>query len=187
MRIGRDLAVLGGRLVLGGYLAAHGAQKLFGAFDGPGLGPVSKGFEHIGLRPGKVMAAAAGVSELGGGLLTATGLLNPLGPLALTGTMAVASTTHRANGPFAQKGGYELALTNLAGALVLASTGPGRFSMDSLLGVKVPTRTRWLAVLFGLVSALGSITMMLRATPPPDAAQPPEASSVQADPEQPQD
>jgi putative oxidoreductase len=184
MTINRDLAVLGGRLVLGGYLAAHGAQKLFGAFDGPGLTPVSKGFERIGLRPGVVMASAAGLSELGGGLLTATGALSPLGPLALTGTMAVASTTHRANGPFAQKGGYELALTNLAGALVLASTGPGRFSLDSLLGVIVPKRTRWLAVLFGVASAIGSITMMLRASRQPETSPPSGEESAHVDPHQ---
>lgn len=162
--------------MLGGYLAAHGAQKLFGAFDGPGLEPVSKGFERIGLRPGKAMATAAGASELGGGLLTAAGALSPLGPLVLTGTMAVASTTHRASGPFAQKGGYELALTNLAGALVLASTGPGRFSLDSLLGIRVPRRARLLAALIGLVAAAATIATMLRATPPTVVAPASESS-----------
>ena len=34
----RDVILLGSRLVLGAYLAVHGAQKLFGAFGGPGLG-----------------------------------------------------------------------------------------------------------------------------------------------------
>jgi putative oxidoreductase len=33
----RDTALLGLRLTVGGYLAAHGAQKLFGAFGGRGL------------------------------------------------------------------------------------------------------------------------------------------------------
>lgn len=33
----RNVALLGTRLVLGGYLAVHGAQKLFGAFGGHGL------------------------------------------------------------------------------------------------------------------------------------------------------
>lgn len=31
----RDVALLGTRLVVGSYLAVHGAQKLFGAFGGP--------------------------------------------------------------------------------------------------------------------------------------------------------
>ncbi len=42
----RDVTLLGAGLVLGGYLAVHGAQKLFGAFGGPGLdglAPSAKG------------------------------------------------------------------------------------------------------------------------------------------------
>src|ERR1039458_4523381 len=91
----RDLTLLVGRLVLGGYLAAHGAQKLFGAFGGPGLGPVAQGFDRIGLRPGTVTAAAAGMSELGGGLLTAAGALDPLGPLAVAGSGLVCAAASR--------------------------------------------------------------------------------------------
>jgi putative oxidoreductase len=65
----RDVALLGTRLVVGSYLAVHGAQKLFGAFGGPGLEKAGAGFHRIGLRPGKHMAAAAGITELGGGVL----------------------------------------------------------------------------------------------------------------------
>jgi putative oxidoreductase len=67
----RNAALLGTRLVLGSYLAVHGAQKLFGALGGAGLEKAGAGFERMGLRPGKHMAAAAGIAELGGGLLTA--------------------------------------------------------------------------------------------------------------------
>ena len=67
----RNVALLGTRLVVGSYLAVHGAQKLFGAFGGPGLDKAGAGFHRIGLRPGKHMAAAAGITELGGGVLTA--------------------------------------------------------------------------------------------------------------------
>lgn len=63
----RDTGLLGLRLTLGSYLAVHGAQKLFGSFDGPGLEKVAAGFEHSGLRPGKAMALLAGGSEFFGG------------------------------------------------------------------------------------------------------------------------
>ena len=44
------------RFVLGGYLAVHGAQKLFGAFGGNGIEGTAKGFEHLGLTPAREMA-----------------------------------------------------------------------------------------------------------------------------------
>ena len=37
MPTARDLALPSSRLVLGSYLAAHGAQKLFGSFGGYGI------------------------------------------------------------------------------------------------------------------------------------------------------
>jgi putative oxidoreductase len=134
----RDSGLLGLRLTLGAYLAAHGAQKLFGALEGPGLETTGTHFHHMGLRPGKAMAALAGGSEFVGGLLTAAGLAHPVGPVAIAGSMTVASTVHGDSGPMAAKGGYELALTNLAAALALAATGPGRYSLDALLGRRLP-------------------------------------------------
>jgi putative oxidoreductase len=116
----RSVAYLG-RLVLGGYLATHGAQKLFGAFGGHGIEGTAAGFEHMGLTPGKPMAALAGAAEFGGGLLTATGIADPLGPIAIAGSMAVATTVHRKNGPLMANGGYELPLTYLAFAAMLAA------------------------------------------------------------------
>src|SRR5580698_7660484 len=109
--------------MFGSYLAVHGAQKLFGVFGGHGLDATGAAFESMGLRPGKVMAAVAGASELGGGVLTATGIADPLGPLSIAGTMVVASAVHRKQGPLAQNGGFELPLTNLALAVGLLSAG----------------------------------------------------------------
>ncbi len=87
----RNAALLGTRLVLGSYLAVHGAQKLFGVFGGAGLEKAGAGFDRIGLRPGKQMAAAAGITELGGGLLTAAGIADPAGPLAIEPSSEVSS------------------------------------------------------------------------------------------------
>jgi len=138
----RDLALLTGRLVLGGYLAAHGAQKLFGSFDGYGIEATSAGFDRLGLQPGGFFARVAGVSELGGGVLVALGAAQPVGPAVLAGTMAVASSTHLDNGPFSTKSGYELPLTNLATALALGVAGPGSLSFDRLTGFRLPRPLR---------------------------------------------
>src|SRR5438874_13448836 len=71
------------RVVAGLALAAHGSQKLFGAFGGSGPAGTRKFFAALGFRTPLAMAVIAGVSELCGGLLFAIGLLTPLAALAL--------------------------------------------------------------------------------------------------------
>jgi putative oxidoreductase len=166
----RDLTLLASRAVLGGYLAAHGAQKLFGTFGGHGIKPTAAGFERLGLRPGRVTATAAGLSELGGGLLTVAGLASPVGPVAIAGTMAVASATHRARGPFAANGGYELAATNLAAALALAAVGPGHYSLDGLTGLRLHRVLTGIVVAGAVAGAAVNVAMLLRGAPRPAAA-----------------
>lgn len=142
----RNAALLGSRLVLGSYLAVHGAQKLFGSFEGPGLDAAAGFFDKIGLTPGREMAILASSTELGGGLLTATGIAYPIGPLAIIGAMSVASVTHRANGPLAKNNGWEHPLTNAAAAAALAAAGsPGWFA----LGPRAPRWAVWLSALVG--------------------------------------
>jgi putative oxidoreductase len=177
----RDITLLAGRTVLGGYLAAHGAQKLFGAFGGHGLGPTAAGFERLGLRPGRVTATAAALSELGGGLLTVAGLASPVGPVAIAGTMAVAGATHRANGPFAANRGYELAATNLAAALTLAVAGPGRYSLDGLTGLRLPRVLTGLVVAGAVAGAAVNVAMLLRAASPGPAPAAPAPAAAEAD------
>jgi putative oxidoreductase len=159
----RDSALLGLRLTLGGYLAAHGAQKLFGSFGGPGLDKAGVGFEHIGLKPGKAFAALAGGSELAGGILTAAGAAYPVGPVALAGAMAVASLSHADKGPLLQKGGFELPATNLAAAVALLGAGPGRYSLDRLFGLRLPRGLSRLTVLGATALTVYSAAQVLKA------------------------
>jgi putative oxidoreductase len=180
----RDAMLLGTRLVLGTYLAVHGSQKLFGTFGGPGLDKAGAGFERIGLRPGKPMAALAGATELGGGLLTAAGVADPAGPLAIIGAMTVASATHRANGPLSANRGFELPLTNLAAAAALAAAGPGRLRLGPSLS---PRQTAAVAI-GGAVLAAGSLARMLSAArehPSDQPVQPAAAGSDASPPPQP--
>lgn len=176
----RHLGLLASRCVLGGYLAVHGAQKLFGSFGGRGLDATAAGFESMGLRPGKAMAVLAGASELGGGVLTATGIGDPLGPLAITCTMAVASVSHRKQGPLAMNRGFELPLINLALAVGLMSSGPGRFR----LGPRLPRSLIRLSAGGGIVLAAVSLAQMLRAEPAATAEKEepvrPEADAAEA-------
>ena len=120
----RSLGVLIVRLVVGGLLAGHGAQKLFGWFGGAGLEGTAGWLESMRLRPGTVWARIAGGSELGGGLLTALGFLNPLGPIAAMGAMSMAwAKVHLGNPVWSTKGGAELPLTNIAVLSALTRRG----------------------------------------------------------------
>ncbi|CAN5665945.1 hypothetical protein BH10ACT1_BH10ACT1_17380 [soil metagenome] len=155
----RDLGLLGARVILGGYLTAHGAQKLFGVLEGPGLDAAGAGFASMGLTPGKPMAALAAGSEFFGGIATVAGIADPIGPLAMVGTMAVATAVHAPQGPFSSKGGYELTLANLALGTALVAAGPGRFRLTPGLAPKLAQTA---AVIGGGLTAL-SIAKLLKA------------------------
>jgi putative oxidoreductase len=148
-------------VIFGGYLAVHGAQKLFGSFEGHGLEATGTGFHSLGLQPGKLLATVAGASELGGGVLTATGIADPLGPLAIAGTMVVASTVHRKQGALMQKGGFELPLTNFALAVALLSAGSGSIR----IGPRLPKSLTTLSAVVGASLAAYSVSQLLRAKP----------------------
>src|ERR687894_440685 len=127
------------RVVQGSLMAGHGAQKLFGSFGGPGLEGTSGFMEMLGMRPGRPWAYLAGLSEFGGGLLTALGLFNPLGPLGIIGSMSMATRkAHWGKPIWVTEGGAELPLLNIAVATALMIREPDRFSLDRILGIRLP-------------------------------------------------
>jgi putative oxidoreductase len=122
------------RLVLGGTLFAHGAQKLFGWFGGPGREGTAGFFGSLGFRGASALAVLVGLAE-GSGLLLAVGFLTPLAAFGIAVVMIVAiATVHWTKGFFAGNGGYEFNLLILTVAVAVAATGPGRFSIDRAIG-----------------------------------------------------
>lgn len=162
-----SLGLLVGRIVLGVLLAGHGAQKLFGWFGGHGLAATGGYFESLGFRPGRLFAAAAAVTEVGGGLLLALGALGPVGPALVVAVMIVAAgTVHWKHGIFAASGGIEVPLLYGTGALALGLTGHGLYSIDALLGIaSLWTPGLTLAVL-GLGVAGGFVNLAVRRKEP---------------------
>jgi putative oxidoreductase len=149
------------RVVFGLTVAAHGAQKLFGWYGGPRLEGFSGMLEKLGVRPSRHFALLAGLAEFGGGLLVALGFLNPIGPLAVVGAMAVAIVTvHLSKGFFNSQGGYEFPLAILVTMFVLSITGPGPYSVDALLRLNLPEPVTWIVVAVlvagGVVTTLAS-------------------------------
>jgi putative oxidoreductase len=156
----KNLALLFLRLVVGTLLAGHGAQKLFGWFEGPGLKGTHGMMESLGLRPGHVWGTVAALGEFVGGTLTALGFLNPLGPMNVAASMTVAiRRVHWKTPIWASAGGAELPLTNLAAVGVIAAVGPGKYSLDHVLGFKMP---RWLAALAWIWTAAATAAALQR-------------------------
>ncbi|NAZ86038.1 DoxX family membrane protein [Kineococcus sp. T90] len=129
-----DLARLALRLGVGGTLAAHGAQKLFGAFGGGGLQGTEGAMHAMGFRPGRRSALLAGLGETGGGALLALGLATPAAGATAAATMAAAATVHAPNGFWATSGGLEYPAVLALASTALAVAGPGRYSVDHALG-----------------------------------------------------
>lgn len=128
-----DLGLLLLRLALAALLAGHACQKLFGWFRGRGIRGTAPLFEADGLRPGTVMVAVAGLSELGAAGLLTIGLATPLAAAMVVGAMTVAISTLWPKGVWAHLGGYEVPLVYALLALGLAVTGPGGWAVDALL------------------------------------------------------
>lgn len=162
-----DIGILIARLVVGLIMAAHGAQKAFGWFGGYGLDGTGKFLEGLGFRPGKLFAAAAAYTELLGGLLIAGGLFGPIGPALMLSVMIVAAVTvHSGHGLFAQSGGFELPLLYGAVAVALALTGPGRLSLDAVLGLGWLSSPQfvWPALVVGAAGAAANLAARRRAS-----------------------
>ena len=108
------------RLIVGLMLASHGAQLVLGMF-----GPASD----------KPMMQIGGWIQLVGGFLLAFGLLTRLAAFILSGEMAVAYFMFHAKQnyfPILNKG--ELAVFYCWVFLFMVFYGPGRWSIDALMG-----------------------------------------------------
>lgn len=171
------------RGVLGAIMAAHGAQKLFGWFGGGGPSQTAGGFAQLGFRPPLLAALAAGLAEFGGGTLLAAGLVTPLATLAIAVVMLNAiATVHWRNGFWVMKGGYEFNLLILAASVSLAATGPGRFSLDALIGwADDISGLSWGFAVAGLSALVAALTLTLGRRSPSGAG-PSAADAARAEP-----
>jgi putative oxidoreductase len=152
-------------VVIGGFVAAHGSQKLFGILGGFGLEGTGGYLEGFGLRPGKLFAFAAGAAELVGGVAFAAGFFTP-GAAALIGaTMLVAARTdHAGKGFWIYNGGNEYVLTNMTVVIGLAFYGAGEWSADNAIGWDVAGVAWGLGALGAAAIGAGGVLALRRRT-----------------------
>ena len=145
----QDLGLLVIRLSVGFELFAHGLQK-FGQFGGTttlqgkhvsGTAAINSQadtlLQILGYHPTVALSWFLTFTELGAGLLLMLGLLTPLAAAAAIGDMfnlifgfLWQLGWFSSNGP----PGYEFVVIILAAAVAIALVGPGRYSLDRMLG-----------------------------------------------------
>jgi putative oxidoreductase len=109
------------RIAAGLLFAFHGAQKLFGTFDGPA-------------RPHISLMGLAGIIELVGGILVMIGLLAGLVAFVASGQMAFAYVlAHAPRGGWPIQNDGELAALFCFVFLFIAARGSGIWSVDAAL------------------------------------------------------
>ena len=127
-----DWAILIARIVVGGIFMVHGAQKLFGAFGGPGLAAVVQMMGPLGYL--------VTIGEFFGGLGLVLGFLSRFSAASIIVIMLGAiATVHAKFGFFMnwagnQAGeGFEYHLLAIGVLLSIVIAGPGRFAVGRFL------------------------------------------------------
>jgi putative oxidoreductase len=127
---GASIAALLLRGAVGGTMITHGLKH------GRSLDGTAGWFASIGFRSPRLQAQLSSVVEVGSGAAVVLGLATPLSASAVVGTMTVAyETVHKKNGYFITSEGWEYVGLISAAAVALSALGPGRWSLDRLLGM----------------------------------------------------
>jgi putative oxidoreductase len=155
-----DLGLLILRLVVGLTFAAHGAQKAFGWWGGPGWAGWQNAIGRMGFRPVELFSVLSVGAELVGGVLLAIGFLTPLAAATLAAqSVVIILKVHAPNGFWNKANGIEFPLLIGVGAVAIGLTGPGAVSLDQGSGLTPSDTVRLAFVIAGL--AAGVLTVAL--------------------------
>lgn len=122
------------RMALAAIFIAHGAQKVLGSFNGPGLAKFTSFPPPFPfMRPGWLWMGAAAFAELIGGGLLLLGLLTRVGAFLIACVMLAAIIGVLWQAGFFAPAGFEYPLALLAMCLALLISGGGMASVDRSL------------------------------------------------------
>ena len=145
-RLAVDWALLIARLIVGVVFMAHGAQKLFGAFGGPGLTAIVQVMGPLGYL--------VSIGEFFGGVGLVVGFLSRFSAASIILIMLGAIVTVHAKVGFFmnwagnQAGeGFEYHLLAIANLLMIALAGPGRFALARFKSFRKAAKDRPVLVL----------------------------------------
>ena len=163
-----NLALLALRCCVGAIMLAHGVNHVFrgGKIEG-----TAGWFESLGMKPGKLHAWVASLTEIGAGALLIVGFLTPLAGAGVVGVMLVAwITNHLKNGFFIFRPGegWEYVMSLTVSGLVIATLGAGEWSIDDAADLSdlAGWTGLWIAVLAGGGGALALLAVFWRPEKP---------------------
>ncbi len=166
-----DFAILLLRLAAGLAFAAHGSQKAFGWWGGPGPQGWRGAITHMGFRPVELFVWVSILAELIGGLAFAAGVLTPAAAALLVAqSVVIVFKAHWSKGYFSQKGGFEYPLLLAVVAIAVAVAGPGQISVDHVVGLAPDAAIRGGLLVLGAIGGVAALVLQRVTAPPAPAA-----------------
>ena len=153
-----DVIMLVLRVVAGVTLFLHGYNKVFrgGKIDG-----TAGWFDSLGMRPGRLNAWMAAITEIGSGILLAVGFLTPFAAAGLIGICVVAARTDHDGSFFMFKNGWEYVMILGVLGWGIGALGPGRWSLDHAVGILDELTKDWrgalIAGVLGVAAGVGTL------------------------------
>ena len=164
-----DLALLLLRCGVGAVMLAHGVNHIRPDIDG-----TAAWFGSMGMKPAKLHAWLASVTEIGAGLALFLGLLTPFAAAGVVGVMFVAwAINHRGNGFFIFRPGegWEYVMTLGIVGLTMGTIGPGTWSLDEALDLNEDF-IGWTGLLIAAIGGLGGGAALLAGFWRPETSSP---------------
>ncbi|MCA9265945.1 MAG: DoxX family protein [Planctomycetales bacterium] len=138
-----DLALLLVRVMVGVIFAYHGAQKLFGWFDGPGLPEFTAFLNQLAIPYPDIAAVLAASVEFAGGIALIAGVYARVMSIPLIVTMVVAIVYVHPGQFSIQRNGMEYPLLLAVTLAALGLSGPGLFSLGNVPLTRFVPAIRW--------------------------------------------
>lgn len=153
-----DLALVLLRFGVGAVMLAHGINHIRPNIDG-----TANWFGSMGMKPPKLHAWLASITEIGCGLLLVVGLLTPFAAAGVVGVMFVAwAINHRGNGFFIFRPGegWEYVMTLGIVGVVIGAIGPGTWSLDEAFDLN-DDFVGWPGLLIATIGGIGGGAALL--------------------------